>query len=601
MFKPIEKFVKKELSAKGARREIYGIFKNDRIGTTPAFVSTADHIYKRLKQLGLKEVRKTGYLADGKTLIQDWLPSPAWDCKSASLKITEPKEHARTVVTFPEKFLCVGMNSSSTPKSGVESELILYKNSSDLKKARGKILFYPGRIDYIKKEIIENSILGIVSDYHYKGIKNDDTIYWENRWHVKMKETNSFCFKISMKDGAAIRKLLEKGIKLTVKANVNAKNYAGKMPAVSGVIPGTNPKEEVITFGHVYEVGAHDNASGTGLIMEVARVLQELIKTGKLPRPKRSIRFLFPHEMYGTLDWVANHRDKTRKLVAGLNLDMVGGKGLSLRLKTSDEIPSFSTELIIELLNQYPYIKKMMAISPGVLDDEMFLKDPVIGCPTPTLSHNSPEYCYHSDADDMDNLDYGFTKDIGVATAVYLYFIASAGLNEAVWLAKLVFGHWSNKISRCAKEKNAAGRINFFVERGIENLKSIAVLLEKSEQPILKSCIAGYMASLENDKRNVSVKEAVVKGERLVPVRLKGFLMLGMDCLTDEGKKEFQAKFKEIFPWSHYLTSLFYLTDGKRTVKEIHLYLKNNLGKSDLKRLVKIYRFLERTKYIKLV
>ncbi len=76
MYEDLKKKIQKEFSSEIVRKEIYGIFKNDRKGTTPAFVRTGSHIYKRLKKIGLKEIKKSWFLADGKTLIQDWLPFP---------------------------------------------------------------------------------------------------------------------------------------------------------------------------------------------------------------------------------------------------------------------------------------------------------------------------------------------------------------------------------------------------------------------------------------------------------------------------------------------------------------------------------------------
>ncbi len=599
MYEDLKKKIQKEFSSEIVRKEIYGIFKNDRKGTTPAFVRTGSHIYKRLKKIGLKEIKKSWFLADGKTLIQDWLPSPAWDCKEAFLKITEPKEYARTMVKFPDKFLCVGMNSPGTPDGGVTSQVILYNKSSDLKKARGKILFFSGRVDSIKNGLLKNDIKGVISDFHYKGKEKNDTIYWENRWHVKKEETSFFCIKISMKDGAALRILLEKGVKVKVKAFIRARNYSGKIPAVSGLIPGKNPKEEVIILGHVYDVGAHDNASGAGIMIEIARTIQKLIKTGKLSQPRRSIRFLFPHEMYGTLDWVARKRDKSRKLIAGLNLDMVGGKNNSIKLRASDEIPSFTNELIVELLKQSSHIRKGLIVSNGVLDDEMFLKDPLIGCSTPTLSFGRVDHCYHSDADTMDKLDYNFVKNAGVVSAVYLYFIASAGIKEALWLAELVFSCWNNSIVKYMKEKNSSSKINFLIERGTENLNSISALVEGPERAFFNKKIAGYICCLEKYKKALSGKEKPVRGEKLVPVRSKCSLIPAMDSISGKEKTDFENKFKEYFPWSNYLSPMWFLTDGKRTIRQIHYFLKNNYGTSDLKRLVEIYKFLKRTKYIK--
>src|SRR5258708_21573069 len=53
--------------------------------------------------------------------------------------------------------------------------------------------------------------------------------------------------------------------------------------------------------------GANDNASGCVTILEVARTLQKLIAEGKLTRPARTIRFIFPPEIEGTLALLNGH------------------------------------------------------------------------------------------------------------------------------------------------------------------------------------------------------------------------------------------------------------------------------------------------------
>ncbi len=73
-----------------------------------------------------------------------------------------------------------------------------------------------------------------------------------------------------------------------------------------GQVPGADPKlkEEEIAFScHLdhQRPGANDNASGCVTILEVARTLQNLIGEEKLARPARTIRFIFPPEIEGTM------------------------------------------------------------------------------------------------------------------------------------------------------------------------------------------------------------------------------------------------------------------------------------------------------------
>src|SRR5438445_1854787 len=89
-------------------------------------------------------------------------------------------------------------------------------------------------------------------------------------------------------------------------ALVKAGQHAGNYEVVTATIPGADPKlkdEEIAFSCHLdhQRPGANDNASGCVTILEVARTLQKLISEGKLARPARTMRFIWPPEIEGTL------------------------------------------------------------------------------------------------------------------------------------------------------------------------------------------------------------------------------------------------------------------------------------------------------------
>ena len=99
---------------------------------------------------------------------------------------------------------------------------------------------------------------------------------------------------------------------------------------VTATIPGADPKfkEEEIAFScHLdhQRPGANDNASGCVTILETARTLQKLIREGKLERPARTIRFIFPPEIEGTLTLLTAKPEFAKRIKAVVHMDMVGG------------------------------------------------------------------------------------------------------------------------------------------------------------------------------------------------------------------------------------------------------------------------------------
>ena len=97
--------------------------------------------------------------------------------------------------------------------------------------------------------------------------------------------------------------------KVRLHAKVNSRLYSGKIENVTAVIKGRTD-EEVLVVAHLChpQHSANDNASGCGAVIEVARVLRKLVVEKRLPRPKRTIRFLLVPEMTGTYAYLATNK-----------------------------------------------------------------------------------------------------------------------------------------------------------------------------------------------------------------------------------------------------------------------------------------------------
>jgi hypothetical protein len=115
-----------------------------------------------------------------------------------------------------------------------------------------------------------------------------------------------------------------------LKASVRAGRHAGAYTVVTATIPGSDPRlrdEEIVYSCHLdhQRPGANDNASGAVAILEVARALQQLIREGRIPRPSRTLRFVWPPEIEGTLAYLNARPEAASRAVAAIHMDMVGG------------------------------------------------------------------------------------------------------------------------------------------------------------------------------------------------------------------------------------------------------------------------------------
>jgi aminopeptidase YwaD len=138
-----------------------------------------------------------------------------------------------------------------------------------------------------------------------------------------------FGFILTARDGEFLKARLQRNEKITVHAQVESTSRSYDLENITCHIPGTDPDAgEIIFSAHLFEgytkQGANDNKSGCATILECARLLHTLIEEGRLPRPKRTIRFLWGPEFSGTGPWVKANKDIMERTLCNINMDMVG-------------------------------------------------------------------------------------------------------------------------------------------------------------------------------------------------------------------------------------------------------------------------------------
>jgi aminopeptidase YwaD len=100
----------------------------------------------------------------------------------------------------------------------------------------------------------------------------------------------------------------------------------GNYVEVTGVIPGTErPGEEVLLTSHIdHRNSGGNNATGDSVTMEIARALSFLIREGILPKPRRTIRFIWGPEHKGFISYIYHHPEAPNSWLYLINVDMAG-------------------------------------------------------------------------------------------------------------------------------------------------------------------------------------------------------------------------------------------------------------------------------------
>jgi len=302
-----------------------------------------------------------------------------------------------------------------------------------------------------------------------------------------------FAFCLPPREGVLLRDRLKRGEKITVHAVVESATRKYDMQDVVAAIPGTDPNaQEIILTAHLFEglikQDANDNFSGCAAILEASRTLQTLIREGRLPKPKRTIRFLWVPEFSGTVPYVKANLEQMKRTLCDINLDMVGVRlTRSLAFFTVMRTTFGNAHYLNDVMeNYYRYVgetnrsyvtngmsgafpKRIVAPTGseepmyyyigthfGSSDHEVF-NDWGVGVPGVVLN-TWPDQWYHTSQDRPDKLDPTQMKRAAVITAAAAYTIASADDAMAARIASEIVS-------------NAAARLGHQLARGLEELQ----------------------------------------------------------------------------------------------------------------------------------
>lgn len=356
-FLPSEQWVRLRDEASGAApyENLRYLTRLHRVPATEEFDQAAQFMLERAREYGLGEVQSEQFPIDGKTqygLMRSYLgwkveAGQLWEVRPQHLLLgdwaTDPirladYSHSADVETA---LVDVGDGSREADYSG--------------KDVWGKIVLADGVLARVQQlAVAQHGSVGIVSDMP------NQTTAWSGldrtvvRWgHLDARQPAGFAFMISRETAASLRARLVVPEPIVLSAKVKAEVGPGHWTVVSGVIPGTDRASgEIVYSCHLdhERPGANDNGSGCVTILECARIIVRLVANGALPRPKRTLRFVWGPEVEGTMAYLSRHPEIRKGLRANIHMDMVGGdpfknKSIFHVTATPWSLPSFVTDV----------------------------------------------------------------------------------------------------------------------------------------------------------------------------------------------------------------------------------------------------------------
>lgn len=326
-----------------------------RVPATAPFEQAANFILQRAREYGLADAHSEQFPIDGtKTygLMRSYL---GWTVEEARLWEVRPAHLLLgDYATDPIRL------ADYSHSADVETELVDLRNGANEadyegKDVRGKIVLADGVLARVQELAVGlHGAAGIVSDMP------NQTTAWSGldktvvRWgHLDARQPAGFAFMISRQTADALRARFRTGEAIILNAHVKATVGPSHWTVVTATLPGSDAAAgEIIYSCHLdhERPGANDNGSGCVTILESARVLARLIASGALPKPRRTLRFIWGPEIEGTMAFLASHPEIRQRAQADIHMDMVGGdffknKSVFHVTGTPWSLPSFVTDV----------------------------------------------------------------------------------------------------------------------------------------------------------------------------------------------------------------------------------------------------------------
>lgn len=431
----------------------------------------AQYIYDQLKLYGLPGAEIVRF--PGRT-VWDGIKGELWEISPMRQKLASFRD-------------MTAMLASGSSSADVKAELVWVgmgtREEIERADVSGKIVVTEGSISGVHRSAcLEMGAHGVVCIANSRPFFDPLQIPWSGVGGRGGGQQTKFGFFIPPREAETLKRRLMSGQKITVHAQVESATREYDLQDVICHIPGTDPNAgEVILSAHLFEgitkQGANDNKSGSAGILEVARTLHALIEEGRIPRPRRTIRFLWGPEFSGTGPWVQANKDLMEKTLCNINMDMVGeslrlNKAFMCLMRTSYGNAHFINDVMENcyrfvgesnrerIQNRSGFYKVPHRIVAPTGPDEPFYysiethygaSDHMVfndwGVQVPGIMMIAwPDQWYHTSGDRIDKSDPTQMKRIAIIGAAGAYTVASADDDMAIKMASEILSNGTRRL-----------------------------------------------------------------------------------------------------------------------------------------------------------
>ncbi|MEQ9090250.1 MAG: DUF4910 domain-containing protein [Balneola sp.] len=373
------------------------------------------------------------------------LSRPTWEPVSGILELSNGKP----LLNFDTNRNMIAINSFSTNGSE-EYEVVNVGEGRDLNfdtDVKGKVVFAETSVRYLFNEaVVKRGAAGVLAyrmpDYTQPE-KNQTSIQFSGITFDEEKESWGVLLSYAAKEN--LLQALENGDN-SIKIDLNTKIYESEELTIVAELKGSKYSEDRFVFSaHVQEPGANDNASGVGVLAEVASTSARLLKAGKID-PERTITYLFGDEIVSTNRYITEDEERAKTIKWGMSLDMVGqntditgGSFLIEKMPdpgaiwtrgdekhsewggrplTKEEMtPHYFNDFILNRFQEQGKAKDWVVnVNPyeGGSDHVPFLRNDIPGL---LLWHFTDQF-YHTDNDRIDKVSKSTLKNVGTGALV---------------------------------------------------------------------------------------------------------------------------------------------------------------------------------------